>query len=280
MSQEKTVLDPEKLESVTVAADKFIAGMVMKTEGRANKYQKFNAPALLDVGFCFYETSLPTVKRAIESVKDHVRFIFAIDGKFEFFESNTELSSKAVRDYLLSISNVILVDYPNRKENEKRQQYLELAQKYMSDYLLILDADEFMTDECDWQLAFNEMAKHYDQSILPKIWGVIMRHGQKEASFPRLWQRPYLIQYMKTHNFFQFKESGDVYKSQITFPPMKGLYMKGDDKDRDADYIEKAYQYQKKLMEYEKPYKEQYRKIARNVSDKYVDNRLPGVPLS
>ena len=150
----------------------------------------------------------------------------------------------------------------------------------MSDYLLILDADEFMTDECDWKLAFNEMALHYDQSILPKIWGVIMRHGKKEASFPRLWMRPYLIQYMKTHNFFQFKTTGDVYKSQITFPPMKGLYMKGNDKDRDEDYVKKAYAYQLKLMAYEKPFKEQYRKIARNVSDKYVDNRLPGVPLS
>ena len=41
----------------------------------------------LDVGFCFYESSLETVKRAIESIKDHVRTIYAIDGKFEFYDS-------------------------------------------------------------------------------------------------------------------------------------------------------------------------------------------------
>ena len=92
--------------------------------------------------------------------------------------------------------------------------------------------------------------------------------------------RPYLIQYMKTHNFWQFMTDGTIWKSQITFPPMDGLYMKGDDKERDPEYNKKSFEYQQKLMEYEKPYKEQYRKIARNVSDKYVDNRLPGVPLS
>jgi hypothetical protein len=42
----------------------------------------------LAVGFCIYENSLETVKRAIESWKDHVDVIYAIDGKFEEFESD------------------------------------------------------------------------------------------------------------------------------------------------------------------------------------------------
>jgi len=235
---------------------------------------------VLDVGFCFYETSVNTVKRAIESVKDHVRYIFAIDGKFEFFESDNQLSSPEVRDYLGTINNVILFDYPNRKENEKRQQYIQFTQELLSDFLLILDADEFMTDECDWDLAYSHMRKIHDREITPKIFGVTMRHGKKEASYPRLWLRPFLIQYMKTHNFWKFTTDDSIWKSQITFPPMPGLFMKGNDKDRDQDYIDKAYAYQLKLMAYEKKFKEQYRKVAKNVSDKYVDNRLPGIPLS
>jgi hypothetical protein len=33
-------------------------------------------------------------------------------------------------------------------------------------------------------------------------------------------------------------------------------------------------------MEYEQPFKKEYRKIARNVSDKFSENRIPGIPLS
>jgi len=242
--------------------------------------EKLPWPVALDVGFCFYETSISTVKRAIESVKDHVRYIFAIDGKYEFFESDEPLSGQGVRDYLRGIPNCILIDFPNRKENEKRQQYLNLCQNFMSDFLLILDADEFITDETNWDEMYAHMRQIHDREITPKIYGVIMRHGKKEASYPRIWLRPFLIQYMMTHNFWKFMTDGSIWKSQITFPPIRSIYMKGDDKDRTEDYVKKAYEYQLRLMKYEEPFKKQYRKVARNVSDRYVDNRLPGIPLS
>ncbi len=137
----------------------------------------------LDVGFCFYETSVEIVKRAIESVKDHARYIFAIDGKFEFFESNDELSSPEVRSYLRTIDNVLLIDYPNRKENEKRQRYLNEAQDLMSDYLLILDADEFITPDTDWKKVHAFLEERYPASILPKIWGVEFRTNYDSNPF-------------------------------------------------------------------------------------------------
>jgi len=237
-------------------------------------------PVALDVGFCFYETSLATVKRAIESVKDHVRYIFAIDGKFEFFESENDLSSKAVRDYLVSVDNVILTDYPNRKENEKRQQYLDFAMDLMSDWLLILDADEFITDETNWDEAYNHMKQLFDHEALPKTFGVTIRHGNKEGYYPRLWRRPYLIRYMRTHNFWKYAD-GTIWKSTVTNPPIKSIYMRGNDKDRDPEYVKKTYEYQLKLMKYEKPFKEEYRKTAQNTRVRSgFDPRLPGIPLS
>lgn len=238
-------------------------------------------PVALDVGFCFYETSLTTVKRAIESVKDHVRFIFAIDGKFEFFESEQLLSSNDVREYLLATPNVILCDYPNRKENEKRQIYLNLCNEHLSDWLLILDADEFITDETNWNEAYAHMRQLFDHEALPKTFGVTIRSGQKEGYYPRLWRRPYLIQYMKTHNFWKYKTDGSLWKSTVTNIPVKGIYMKGNDKERDKNYVKSAYEYQLKLMAYEKPFKEQYRKTAKNTRTKEGwDPRLPGIPLS
>ena len=58
-----------------------------------------------------YEDSLPTVKRMIESIKDHVRHIFVIDGRWELKGPGRELSTDEVRDYIKSIPNAILVDY-------------------------------------------------------------------------------------------------------------------------------------------------------------------------
>lgn len=216
----------------------------------------------LDCGYCFYENSLDTVKRSIESIRHSVRYIFAVDGKFEFYESDQELSPPEIRDYLKSIPNVILVDCPNRKENEKRQKYLDLAQEHLSDWLIIIDADEYITKGSDWIHAYKDLKNNYSKAIIPKIYGIRIRKGL----YPRMWMRPYLIQYTKTHNFFQFKTDDSIYKSTVGWPPIHGLEIRGDDKLRDEQYNKKSYEYQKKLMAYEKPFKEQYRKIAKNTT--------------
>jgi len=237
----------------------------------------------LDVGFCFYEQSVDTVKRAIESVKNHVRYIYAIDGKYEFYDSEQYLSSKLVRDYLSSIDNVVLVDYPNRKENEKRQQYLELCQDNLTDWLLILDADEFITNETNWDKTYEELIKHSNVKKLPAIFGVTIKpydSSKKELGYPRLWRAPYLIKYLLTHNFWQFKTDWKIYRSSTSWPVIRGIFMRGNDNLRDGDYLRKSYNYQVKLVEYETPLKKKYRKVAENTKEYTYDPRLPpGFPL-
>lgn len=234
----------------------------------------------LDVGFCFYEDSLQTVKRAIDSVKDHVRYIFAVDGKFEFFESDQELSSDTVRSYLAKIPNVIMVDHPNRKENEKRQQYLDLANEHQSDFLLILDADEFIADRTDWTEFYKELQELYNHSVLPKIFGVNMQMSDTEGFLPRLWRRPYLIEYLKTHNFWKYKTDGSIWKSTNDVKAVRNLFMRGNDKTRSKEYLAKSYEYQKKLMAYEKPYKQEYRKYAKSDGIPVYQSRLKGIPFA
>jgi len=237
----------------------------------------------LDVGFCFYEDSLETVKRAIESVKDHVRHIYAIDGKFEFYDSPDLLSSHEVRNYLRSIPNVYLIDFPNRKENEKRQQYLDLCKKNLSDWLLILDADEYITEETNWDEVYENLLKDTNKDKTPTIFGVTMKPydgSTKEFGYPRLWRAPYLIEYLKTHNFWQFKTTGEIFRSSISWPIVKNIFMKGNDKLRDKEYLDKSYDYQLKLMKYEKPFKDEYRKQAVNTKPYTNDPRLPpGFPV-
>lgn len=218
----------------------------------------------VDVGFCFYEQSLDTVQRAIESIRYEVNHIFAIDGKFEFFKSKSELSSDVVRRYLSSIDNVVLVDYPNRKENEKRQQYLDLCKKYLSDCLIILDADEWVTEETDWPKFRDQIRFFLKKYHTPKIFGAHFQFPNMDTYHPRVWVRPYLIDYMQTHNFFKFETDGTIWKSTSDFPKIADFYMRSNDKLRSKNYVESCFEYQKRLIKYEKPFKEMYRKIAEN----------------
>ena len=159
----------------------------------------------------------------------------------------------------------------------------------MSDFLLILDADEWVTGETDWDKFYANLKERYERHHSPKIWGITYESVNenkfrekiiKRGSYPKLWQRPYLIQYMKTHNFFKFISDDSIWKSATTFPCVPDIFLRGNDKLRTPEYLKKSYEYQLKLAKYEKRYKEEYRKIAKNVSEQSKDARLPGIPLS
>lgn len=232
----------------------------------------------LDVGFCFYEQSLDTVKRLIESIKDHVRHIFAIDGKFEFFESDQQLSSPEIRNYLQSIGNVILVDAPNLKENEKRQIYLNLAKIEKTDFLLILDADCYVVKPTDWEEFY--LVLEGFMGIKPRIFCIGVQTTKKTSWFPLLWYKPHLFQYTKTHNFWNNLHTGELIKSTNNGTRAEYIFIKSDDKLRTEEYLQSSRDYQDKLMKYEKPFKEEYRKTAINVSKpKDYGHSVAGVPI-
>jgi len=232
-----------------------------------------------DVGFCFYEKSLDTVKRAIDSVKDHVRYIYAIDGKFKLYESKDELSAPDVRQYLSTVPNVRLVDAPNLLENQKRQIYLDLAKRDESNYLLILDADCFITKDTDWN-KFYEVLSGLGKGEKPKIFCIAVQTTHKISWFPLLWYKPYLLKYLNTHNFWEDTTDGSIYKSTNNGTRAAHIYLKSNDKLRTEDYLIKSRDYQSKLMAYEKPYKELYRKVAKNVSQpKDYNSMFNGVPM-
>jgi hypothetical protein len=233
----------------------------------------------LDVGFCYYEKSVETVKRCIESLKDHVRYIYAVDGKFEFYESEELLSSPEVRDYLKSIPNVIMINAPNLKENKKRQIYLDYCEQNNTDYLLIIDADCYVTTPTDWEEFYNVL-EEMGKGKKPKILCIAVQVPQKLSWFPLLWYKPHLFQYMETHNFWKDKTDGSIYKSTNNGTRANHFFIKSNDKLRDEAYLQKSRDYQAKLIEYERPFKEEYRKTAKNVSQpKEYGNMVNGIPV-
>ena len=214
------------------------------------------------VGFCFYEDSVETVKRAIESVKDHVQYIFAIDGKYKFYESDRLLSTPDVREYLKSVPNVILYDAPNLTEADKRQKYMDLCKIHNIDVIIIMDSDEWFTERTKWEPALKYIEALLYRFPEPKIHGVRMQFSGTEGIHPRVWMKPKLISYTKCHNFW-IMDSGVIFKSTLAFPPIPDFYMRSNDKLRNPENLAKTFEYQKKLMAYEKPFKKNYRLNAR-----------------
>lgn len=221
---------------------------------------------MLAVGYNFYEKSLATVQRGIESVKSNVDYIFAIDGRYTdpqgnpLFPDSEPLSHEIVRNYLKNIPNVILVDLP-ATEIQKRGKYLSMCQELDCEYLLILDGDEFILPESDWQQFKRNMESQCNSER--NIYGVKYEYSypahHDATNYPRLWFRPWEMEYFHAHCLFRNKITGKVQKSSSGIPCIEGIRMAGDDSLRNREYQLQSFEYQTFLIENEAEIREEYR---------------------
>ncbi len=84
---------------------------------------------------------MPVIQKAVESVKDKVDEIIAVDGRFKDFPQmgGSDLSTDGTIEYLMSVKNCRLLLYPNLDEVQKRNKYLIGD---LGDWYLHLDTDE------------------------------------------------------------------------------------------------------------------------------------------
>ena len=89
---------------------------------------------------------MPLIKSTIESIKDKVDKIIAVDGRYrDFPDTNGDYSTDGTLEYLATINNVQLVFASGVDEVVKRNKYLE--QVHDGDIVLNLDADEVLVGE-------------------------------------------------------------------------------------------------------------------------------------
>lgn len=217
----------------------------------------------LGAGVCFFEKSLPTIQRCIESIRDNVDYIFGIDGRFTdelgraLFPDTEKLSPQYVRDYLKTVPNCILVDYP-ATEVQKRQRYLDLCRQYECQFLLIIDSDEFVMEGSDWK-SFRYNLNQCTGGV--HIYGVKFAYGypehDDETNYPRLWYKPWEMEYYNAHCLFRDKVSGKVSQSSSAAGPLiEGIRMAGDDSLRSREYQVQSFEYQTFLIDEEREIRE------------------------
>lgn len=210
---------------------------------------------MIGVGLSFYG-DLESLKRGVPTYTDKVDYIFAIDGRYSLFDG-PDYSSQETIDYLKQFPNVILKQFVGM-EHDKRQQYVNLAAEYKCDYLLIIDSDEYILPDADWDLFLENCDKVTKAHPSENFFGVNFRYtpeGYKReefSPFPRLWARPEECSYYKTHCIFKGK-SGSPLRSSSGGPRIEGIKMAMGDNLRSQEYLKSVSEYQRKMLDYEIP---------------------------
>lgn len=146
-----------------------------------SKAAERNKGRKIAAGVCFYNDKL-SLRRCLESLqKDNVDLVFCVDGRFKQFGEPgkyPELSDDGSRELVLSYDNTILIDMPNSWETQKRQAYLKACEDFNIDYLLIIDADEYIlydphdpTVGTNWALFIDKMIQTCE-SVTYKLYNV------------------------------------------------------------------------------------------------------------
>lgn len=233
-------------------------------------------------GTCFYNDA-KSLERTLESLKDKVDLMICVDGRFKHYRADTNLSNDGSRELVQSYDKAVLIDKPDTYEIEKRQAYIDYCTKRFDnfepmDYLLIVDSDEYVVeyDEKKWndELSFIKGGdNHYHQY---NVFGVMLeinsgkyqhivhefnggnppqvsRHKQFAHS-PRLWHRPYEMEYNGTHYNFRHKHPSSSLHYQETNCAVKiveGLKLGHDHVLRTDMHLDKRREYQRWLVDFE-----------------------------
>jgi len=207
---------------------------------------------------------LESIKRGIPTFVNEVDYVFAVDGRFSLREGS-DYSDDGSTEYLAKFPNVIFRRYMGM-EHDKRNQYIEMAEKYNVDILLVLDSDEYIVD-ADWKKFKSNLEKI--KSSNENIHGLKHYYNQNKDStgYGRIWIRPSQIRYQKAHCILNV--NGNIMRVPSTPKPIEGIAMATGDELRDDEYLKLTSEYQGRMLEYEKPYR---REVWMNKLDKILKN--------
>ena len=231
-------------------------------------------------GTIFYN-DVKSLERTLESLKDKVDWMICVDGKFKHFtdfdndSNNDGLSTDGSRELVNSYDRAVLIDVPNSYEVNKRTAYLKECRRVRPDYLLIIDSDEYVYEpETDWQKfdkkvdevcvsipygkynvfgIYTEVnSPHYDY-IVHKITGkdkpAVSGKGVRQWQYhPRLWQRPFDMEYNGTHYMFRNSNPNNPLNKEetnATVTIIPHLKIAHDHLLRSKEFLESRLDYQK-----------------------------------
>lgn len=252
-----------------------------------NNITEMNNKRVYASGTIFYN-DCKSLERTLNSLKDKMDWMICVDGRFKDFkdDNSTGVSTDGSRELVLSYDNAILLNKQNTYEIQKRQEYVNFCgvdtSNKIVDYLLIVDSDEYIIEK-EWdEKLFREScintceSEYYKQynvfAVMCEINSPIYDHccykitganppqlappNEKQfAHHPRLWHRPYEMQYNITHYQFINKDpkKGTLHHCETNAAAaiIPGIKIGHDHSLRTKEFLEKRLPYQTKLVELE-----------------------------
>ena len=206
--------------------------------------------------------------------------MICVDGRFKHYKDDNKegLSNDMSRSLVKSYDNAVLINMPDSYEIEKRQAYVDFCSgpDDRIDYLLIVDSDEYVCEynqevfEKEIAIISGEPWHQYNvfavmleinsgkyRHIVHEFVGGTPPQVSREKQFahsPRLWQRPYEMEYNVTHYNFRNKHPSSSLHYQETNAAVKivqGLKLGHDHVLRTDKHLDKRREYQRWLVEFE-----------------------------
>lgn len=221
-------------------------------------------------GISFYQDA-KGLKRCLDSIAQHVDFIFAVDGRYKNFNAPDALSTDGSRAVVQEYPNALLVDAPDMMEFEKRDFYMRLCESTDVDVLLIIDSDEFvdnrLTSWDDFRAVLpgliagaaetwpgDTAVEIGNRHIFKVAYQDSLHFASKKLMYwPRVVYKPSELQYYKKHYEFIFKPTG----LHLKFPASHGrriapgLMLGSDYTLRSEEYLDSREDYQEWLVTHE-----------------------------
>ena len=207
------------------------------------------------------------LKRCLDSIQEYVDLIIAIDGRFEHFEEDHDLSADNSRKVVESFANAIYYSYPNLTEIERRNKYLEIAGSRNLDFLLVIDSDEYaIIDTKEFSKNLGKIKEHKTCSLVdnkievtPEVYGIKIfeKHFEKpdyirERHIERIFYKPAKLRYQFIHcNIVDLDNPSRNFTTRKYTSEISGIVLYNDDELRSNHYLQRSILYQKNLLENE-----------------------------
>jgi hypothetical protein len=208
------------------------------------------------------------LQRCLSSIQAYVDLIIAIDGKFQHFEDDHDISIDNSRKVVESFHNAIYYCYPNLTEIDKRNKYLEIAGTKEIDFLLVIDSDEYAA------IDINELSKNLANikeyktgaavdddktKDTPDVYGIKIfeKHFEKpdfirERYIERIFYKPAKLRYHLIHcNLVDVDDPTRNFTTRKYTSEINGITLYNDDNLRTNHYLQRSIQYQSNLLQNE-----------------------------
>jgi hypothetical protein len=230
----------------------------------------------IGIGLSFYE-DFDSLRRMLHSCQSYpIDKIIAVDGRYEGYPNKTLYSSKECIDlFKTSQTPFQIYKLADKSQNAKRQVYFDEAKTHDLHCLIVMDSDEyFLTDKTNWSLFIEDLrqritdnAHTYKQAYcIPVTLGhkgiEKMPEGYTE-NLPRLFYKPYDLQYVDDHYTIRNKKTGVMmtFEGNVTLPH---IAMGHDHSLRTNEYNANTKKYEEELIEYENSVRDKRREDFSN----------------